>query len=128
MEKKEKGLFFLSKKKDIEQVIKQGGRVRFGCLCMYSLPQQMPYLRVALSFSAKCTQSVVRNRLKRWSRKILMDKAKLWKKTGRNNVFWDIILILHKRDKSFYREMRYERFYLQMEGLLEKGRIFKHGD
>ena len=103
---------FLSKKKDFILLKKEGRRKsRAGFFIVYR-KNHLPYCRFALMFPRWTGKAVCRNRFRRWARHFLREQKDLFG--------LDLLLGFEKREKSFYKMMKYDNFCLGFKKLFRR--------
>ena len=60
--------------------------------------------------------AVVRNRMRRWCREVVREVVK----SDPNFPLLDVNVVLRRRDKEFYKSMKYDKFKNTLQGALQK--------
>lgn len=101
----------LKKKKDFILLKKKGKYLKKQSFFIVYRKNGLSYSRIALFFPKWVGKAVQRNKFKRWARHFVA------KQKGEEGL--DILLGLKKRERSFYKNMKYKDFYSGFE------RVFK---
>lgn len=109
MNRKQKKWFSLSKKKDFLLLKRNGRRLKREGFFIIYLKNELSLCRFGLSFPRWTGNAVHRSRFKRWARHFLKEKEDL------KGV--DLMLGFEKREKDFYKNMKYESFCIGFEKL-----------
>ena len=111
MEEKPKNWLSLRRRKDFLLLKKAGQRIRKKGFFIIYRENKLSFSRFALFFPKWTGKAVYRNRFKRWARQFLKERKKL------QGV--DLMLGFEKKEKTFYKDMKYEYFYLGFDELLQ---------
>ena len=106
-----KRIYTLSKKRDFEILKKKGRRLKKRFFFIIYRNNQLSYSRVAWVFPRWTGKAVLRNRFKRWGREVLRKNPCC---DGR-----DLLVGFEKKERSFYREMKYKVFYYNFKEVLQ---------
>ena len=106
-----KRIYTLNKKRDFEILKKKGRRLKKNFFFIIYRNNQLSYSRVAWVFPRWTGKAVLRNRFKRWGRDVLKKHQYF---SGQ-----DLLVGFEKRERSFYREMKYKVFCYNLEEALQ---------
>lgn len=96
----------LRKRGDFLNLSKNGQRIRAGgWLILNFLPNSLGHVRCGWTLPGKIGNAVIRNRLKRWSRVYMRERALITEP-----VPVDVNLVFLKTDGDFYKKLDYDEF------------------
>lgn len=95
--------FSITKRKDFIFLRKQGRKASKDGFFIIYRENNLSHCRFALCFSKEAGKAVQRNRFKRWARAFLKEQKQ------KNNI--DLLLGFEKKEKHFYKNLKYIDFY-----------------
>ena len=103
---------FIRRKKDFILLRRRGKKVRAGGFFVLYRENNLSYNRFALFFPRRTGKAVQRTRFKRWARYFV--RGRPWP------AGLDIMLGFEEKEKDFYKDMNYKRFFSLFEKICQR--------